>query len=64
VQATIERPGAGSSTVTIELTKSPQDGRTIIGIAPFDTATVKLPFEVDIDTGQIGGPSAGLAFTL
>ena len=23
-----------------------------------------LPFEVDIDTGQIGGPSAGLAFTL
>ena len=25
---------------------------------------VELPFELDIDTGRIGGPSAGLAFTL
>ena len=24
----------------------------------------QLPFEVDIDTGRVGGPSAGLAFTL
>jgi PDZ domain-containing protein len=64
VAATIDRPGAGTSTVQIRLTKSPQDGRTIVGIVPFDTATVHLPFQVDIDTGQIGGPSAGLAFTL
>jgi Lon-like protease len=64
VTATIDRPGAGTSTVQIQLTESPQDGRTIVGIVPFDTATVHLPFQVDIDTGQIGGPSAGLAFTL
>ena len=25
---------------------------------------MELPFEIDIDTGRIGGPSAGLAFTL
>ena len=31
---------------------------------PFDTASVELPFEIGIDTGDIGGPSAGLAFTL
>ena len=44
---------------------NPDDaGRAILGIVPFDTASVHLPFEVNIDTGEIGGPSAGLAFTL
>jgi PDZ domain-containing protein len=38
--------------------------RTIIGFVPADTRTVNLPFEVDINTESIGGPSAGLAFTL
>ena len=38
--------------------------RAIIGFIPADTRTVQLPFEVGIDTDQIGGPSAGLAFTL
>ena len=61
----IDRPGAGASTVQVTLSASPDDTtRTIVGIVPFDTATVQLPFQVDIDTGQIGGPSAGLAFTL
>ncbi len=65
VQLVIDRPGAGESTISVELSASPDDpGRTIVGIVPFDTATVHLPFQVDIDTGQIGGPSAGLAFTL
>jgi PDZ domain-containing protein len=31
---------------------------------PRDTRTVNTPFEVGIDTDSIGGPSAGLAFTL
>lgn len=38
--------------------------RTLIGFIPADTRTVDLPFEVGINTDQIGGPSAGLAFTL
>jgi PDZ domain-containing protein len=38
--------------------------RAIIGFIPADTRTVQLPFEVGIDTDKIGGPSAGLAFTL
>jgi PDZ domain-containing protein len=60
----IERSGT-PRTVTVELSASPDDpSRTIVGIVPFDTRTVHLPFQVDIDTGQIGGPSAGLAFTL
>ena len=40
--------------------------RTIIGFHPIDTTTVSLPegIDVNIDTDRIGGPSAGLAFTL
>jgi PDZ domain-containing protein len=61
----IRRPDEGILDVTVELAASPDDpDRTIIGFRPFDTRVVTLPFEVSIDTGQIGGPSAGLAFTL
>lgn len=49
----------------ITLMPSPeQPDRAIIGIVPADTRTVSLPFEVRISTTDIGGPSAGLAFTL
>jgi len=51
--------------ITIKLISAPDgSGRTIIGLMPRDTRTVKTPFEVGIDTDSIGGPSAGLAFTL
>jgi PDZ domain-containing protein len=65
VDITIDRPDVGELTVTVELNSSPTEPeRTIVGFLPFDTRRVELPFELDIDTGQIGGPSAGLAFTL
>jgi len=65
VELLIDRPGAGEMTVTVELSASPDDpDRTIVGFQPFDTRVVNLPFEVDIETGDIGGPSAGLSFTL
>jgi Lon-like protease len=61
----LDRPQLGELTVTVELTVSPTEPeRTIVGFVPFDTRRVVLPFEVSIDTGRIGGPSAGLAFTL
>lgn len=61
----IDRPGTGELTVDVELTASPDDpDRTIVGFYPYDTRQVDLPFELNIDTGSIGGPSAGLAFTL
>jgi PDZ domain-containing protein len=51
--------------VTVELSAAPDEpDRTIVGFVPFDTRAIVLPFEVDIATGDIGGPSAGLAFTL
>ncbi len=65
VELLIDRPGDGEQTVTVELSASPDDpDRTIIGFVPFDTRAITLPFEVDIRTDDIGGPSAGLAFTL
>lgn len=49
----------------VELMESPDTkGKAIIGFTPADTRTVQLPFEVSIATSEIGGPSAGLAFTL
>lgn len=61
----VERRGTGTFTVDVELTSAPDDpSRTIVGFVPFDTRRIDLPFDIDIDTGSIGGPSAGLAFTL
>jgi PDZ domain-containing protein len=65
VPVEFDRPGSGEQSGEVELIAS-NDGtdRTIIGFVPFDTSTAKLPFDVSIDSGAIGGPSAGLAFTL
>ncbi|MFM7490636.1 MAG: S16 family serine protease [Actinomycetota bacterium] len=60
-----DAPADEVRTVKVELMASPDDPkRTIIGFNARDTRTVKLPFEIGIDTDEIGGPSAGLAFTV
>lgn len=58
-------PGSDKQTGTVTLIEDPDTkGRAIFGIILADTSSVKLPFDVGIKTGDIGGPSAGLAFTL
>jgi PDZ domain-containing protein len=58
-------PNETRRTEKVRLIASPDDPRrTIIGIVPADTRVVDVPFEVDISTDSIGGPSAGLAFAL
>ena len=47
---------------TVESTEEP--GRPIVGIQVEQFANIKLPLDVDIDLGGVGGPSAGLAFAL
>ena len=65
VTLTIDRVGAGTMDVDVQLSSDPTDPtRVIIGFVPFDTRTVDLPFDVSIDTAAVGGPSAGAAFTL
>jgi PDZ domain-containing protein len=51
--------------VTVRTIASPQDpSRAIVGILVDQDADVELPFDVDIDLGRVGGPSAGLPFAL
>jgi PDZ domain-containing protein len=65
VAVTVDRVDVGEVDVDVELMESPDEaGKGIIGFVPFDTTSVRLPFEIAFDTGEIGGPSAGLAFTL
>ena len=67
IEVQYERAGVdGLQTGTIELIASPEDPtRTIIGFVPLDTTRVgTAPFEIGYSTEGIGGPSAGLAFTL
>jgi PDZ domain-containing protein len=42
----------------------PDPKRAILGIVVKTAARIRLPIPVRIDTGSIGGPSAGLAFAL
>ena len=50
--------------MTIRLRTVDDRGRALVGFAPEQSATFKLPFRVSIDAGNVGGPSAGLAFAL
>lgn len=54
-----------TETRDVRMIASPSDPtRPIVGFVPADTRKVEVPFEVEIKTAAIGGPSAGLAFTL
>ena len=67
VGLTIVREGASvGKPVTVDLTatKYRLDGRMVLGIGLQQGYTVTLGVPVRISTGEIGGPSAGLAFTL
>lgn len=52
-------------TVTVDLGEHPDEpARPLLGIAVETRYDFEYPYEVDIDSGSVGGPSAGLAFTL
>jgi PDZ domain-containing protein len=50
--------------ITVPIRTTDLGGRALIGFVPDQAASIKLPIRVAIDTSGIGGPSAGLAFTL
>ena len=75
VTLTIQRPSGTADpaakptfdTVTEKVKLAARDnGTALIGIAPGTRDDVKFdfPVNIDIDSGSVGGPSAGLAFTL
>ncbi|MFC1412054.1 PDZ domain-containing protein [Streptacidiphilus sp. N1-12] len=65
---TIEPPkkdGTPSGTrqqVTVTTAKNPDTGKAMVGIQPGTEHT--FPFTIDINLGDVGGPSAGLMFSL
>lgn len=64
---TVERVEDGSTeTVEVATVGNPDDPtRGLIGITTSERiADFEYPFDVDIESGTVGGPSAGLAFTL
>jgi Lon-like protease len=59
------RRGGALTRVSVKTVADPrQAGRPILGIFPGQAASVRLPINVRIDAGDVGGPSAGLAFAL
>lgn len=50
--------------LTVPVRTVDDQGRALVGFVPDQSARIKLPIRVAIDTGDVGGPSAGLAFAL
>lgn len=65
---TVERPAGSTTRIEVEVTTiaaADDASRAIIGIAPEERIVAfDFPIDVSIDSGTVGGPSAGLAFTL
>jgi PDZ domain-containing protein len=60
----VER-GARRLTLHVKTVADPADPRrAIVGFTPDQSARITLPIKVSIDVGNVGGPSAGLAFAL
>jgi PDZ domain-containing protein len=64
VRLTVRRGGKALD-LTVPTIPSPTGpDRPIVGITVDQAADIELPFDVDIDLGRVGGPSAGLPFAL
>lgn len=64
VELAVERDGSVTD-LAVVLGDHPDRDGPFLGVQP-DTRVIEsdLPFSIDIDSGGVGGPSAGLAFTL
>jgi PDZ domain-containing protein len=54
----------GAKTLTVRVQTTAEGSRAIIGFQAGQAADIHLPIRVQIDAGNVGGPSAGLAFAL
>jgi Lon-like protease len=57
----------GTQPVTVKVKTVPDPAnpkRALVGFTPDQSADIQLPIKVQIDAGNVGGPSAGLAFAL
>jgi Lon-like protease len=59
------RRGDKRASITLRTAADPENPkRAVIGVYVEQAALIKLPLKVKIDLGNVGGPSAGLAFAL
>jgi PDZ domain-containing protein len=64
VHLTVRR-GSDQKQIVVRTVADPaHKNRAIIGVIVSQAAFIKLPIKVKIDAGNVGGPSAGLAFAL
>lgn len=64
VRLTLRRDGKATD-VTLGTVPSPTEpSKPVVGITVDQDAKIELPIKVDIDLGDVGGPSAGLPFAL
>ena len=67
ITATVQPPSGGTDRdVELTLAADPDDpSRAVMGVQVLEAVLdYDFPVDVEIDTGDVGGPSAGLAFTL
>jgi PDZ domain-containing protein len=64
VALVVRRDGARRNLVVRTVPAPGEPERPIIGIRITQAAEIDLPIDVDIDLGDVGGPSAGLPFAL
>lgn len=64
VRLTVRRGGTTLELTVGTIADRREAGRPIIGIQPEQAARIRLPVNVKIDIGSVGGPSAGLPFAL
>jgi PDZ domain-containing protein len=64
VRLRVRRDGKTSNLALRTVSSPDQPGRALIGVVVEQAADIELPKKVRIDLGNVGGPSAGLAFAL
>jgi PDZ domain-containing protein len=67
VRLTVAPPNGPQRSEDVRLAQSPPDQgplHAFLGITTSTKQQAKLPVDVSVDPGNVGGPSAGLAFTL
>ena len=64
VQITIRRKGARRAFAIRTTSDETDPQRPLIGFLPIQALDVRLPFRIRFTLGEVGGPSAGLAFAL
>jgi PDZ domain-containing protein len=64
VEISYRRSGRVSTVSLTTEAAEDEPGRAVIGVLVEQAASIELPVEISIDVGDVGGPSAGLAFAL